>query len=203
MRRAILVVSILLLAIVVAMGGCAAGSVGPTAVTSPAPTVVPSATAVPSTPKPPTATPLAVKSAFPVTITDDTGRAVAVDREPKRVVSLAPSNTEILFALGLGPSVVGVTDFCDYPAEAKDKPKMGGIKPSLEKIVAAQPDLVLAIAETAGPPEIATKLEGLGIKVLVLGAKNIDGITADIQLVGKATGREAEAGKVVAQIIST
>lgn len=203
MRRAILVVSVLLMGIALAISGCATtGSAVPTATTAVMPTVAPSATAVPPTPVPPTATPQGVKAAFPVTITDDTGRAVTIDKEPKRIVSLAPSNTEILFALGLGSNVVGVTDFCDYPAEAKEKPKMGGVKPSLEKIVASQPDLVLAIAETAGPPEVATKLEGLGVKVIVLGAKNLDGIMASIQMVGKATGKEAEAAKVVAQMKS-
>lgn len=207
MHRRLSFILMTLLAGLVVLAGCVAATT-----TSPTPDkgqpTVAVATATPkpalptATPVLPTATPAPKKAGFPLTITDDTGRKVTIDKEPQKIVSLAPSNTEILFALGLGENVVGVTDFCDYPAEAKTKPKMGGIKPSLEKIVATQPDLVLAIAETAGAPEIATKLEGLKVKVIVLGPKNLDDIMASIELVGQATGREDQAAILVADIKS-
>ncbi len=71
---------------------------------------------------------------------------------PRRIVSLAPSTTEILFALGLGDRIVGVTSFCDYPEEAKKKPKIGGMSnPSLEAIITMKPDLV--VMTTDGNPK--------------------------------------------------
>lgn len=206
MRVMRLIISTILIAGLMALAGCAtATSTSPTPdkgqPTAAAAATATTAPALPTaTTAPPTATPAPAKAAFPLTITDDTGREVTLEKEPQKIVSLAPSNTEILFALGLGPKVVGVTDFCDYPAEAATKPKMGGIKPSLEKIVAAQPDLVLAIAETSGAPEIAGKLEELNVKVIVLGPKTLDDIMASIELVGQATGKGDEAANLVADI---
>ena len=76
-------------------------------------------------------------------VVDDLGRLVAINGTPQRIISLAPSNTEILFALGLGDRVVGVTAYCDYPPEAQDKEKVGDYYgPDIEKIIALQPDLV-------------------------------------------------------------
>jgi iron complex transport system substrate-binding protein len=81
----------------------------------------------------------------PQYVVDDLGRLVAINGTPQRIISLAPSNTEILFALGLGDKVVGVTMYCDYPAEALDKEKVGDYYgPDIEKIIALQPDLILA-----------------------------------------------------------
>lgn len=84
---------------------------------------------------------------------------------PQRIVSLAPSNTEILFALGLADKIVAVTDMCDYPAEARAKPKLGGFEPNLEQIMAFDPDLVLAIGEY---PDLVSQLESKGLAVIVL-----------------------------------
>jgi iron complex transport system substrate-binding protein len=116
---------------------------------------------------------------------------------PQRFVSLAPSNTEILFALGLGEKVVGVSDFCDYPEEAKAIEKVGGVEPSLEKIVALEPDLVLTIG---GNPELVSKMEELGLTVIVLAPKDLEGIYKDIELVGKAAGVEEKAASLVAEM---
>ena len=78
-------------------------------------------------------------------MTDDSGATVTIHGEPQRIVSLAPTNTEILFALGLGDRVVGVTDYCDYPAEAKTKPSIGGYSTvSVENVIAQKPDLIVA-----------------------------------------------------------
>lgn len=132
-----------------------------------------------------------VSELFPVTITDDLGRQVTLKTEPKRIVSLAPSNTEILFFLGLKERVVGVTTFCDYPEEAKLCSQVGGFSdPSLEKIVVLKPDLVLA---TSMHQQIIKGLEETGLNVLVFEPQKIDDIFVSIQIVGKATGVEKEA----------
>jgi len=131
------------------------------------------------------------KKAFPITITDDLGRKIYLPSEPHRIVSLAPSNTEILFFLGLDDRVVGVTDYCDYPKEAKLCNKVGGFKdPSLEKIVVLNPDLVLA---TGMHQQLLQQLEDTGLKVLVLKPKKIEGIFDDIIMVGRAAGIESKA----------
>jgi len=134
-----------------------------------------------------------------VTVVDDAQRTVEISGVPERIISLAPSNTEILFALGLGDKAVGVTDFCDYPEEAQEIEKVGGVEPNLEKIVDLEPDLVLYIGGTAQLEKTQT-MEDLGLTVLVLAPSDIEGIFADIELVGKATGAEDEAEELVAQL---
>jgi len=105
-----------------------------------------------------------------------------------------PAITEILFALGLGEKVVGVSDYCDYPEEATSKPSVGNyFNPSIENIVALDPDLVL----TDGHSESVKQLDSLGIDYLVLQPKDLDGIFKDIELVGKVTGTEGRARKLV------
>jgi len=130
----------------------------------------------------------------PGTYTDDIGRAVSIDEVPQRIVSHVPSITETLFALGLGEKVVGVSDYCDYPEEAKLKPSVGSyFNPSIENIVALDPDLVL----TDGHSESIKGLEGLGITFFVVDPKDIDGIFKDIELLGKVTGTEGRANKLI------
>ena len=83
--------------------------------------------------------------------TDEIGRKVRIPDSPKRIVSMAPSITEILFALGLDEEIVGVTDFCDYPEAALTKQRVGGfVNPSIEKIVSLKPDLILGIRDGTG-----------------------------------------------------
>ncbi len=131
---------------------------------------------------------------FPLTVTDDVGRQVTLPSEPARLVSLAPSNTEILFALGLGSRVVGNTTYCNYPEEAEAVAKVGGYAdPSVEKVVALRPDLVLA-ADIHMP--LLKSLEDAGMKVLVLDPQTIAGILSDIQLAGRASGVEKKAFEV-------
>ncbi len=128
---------------------------------------------------------------FPMTISDDLGRNITLDMAPARIVSLAPSNTEILFFLGLGDKVVGNTTYCDYPEAAKNCTKVGGFAdPSLEKVVALRPDLVLA---TDIHQPLLKSLEDAGYNVLVLDPKTVEGILSNIQLVGKACGVENRA----------
>jgi iron complex transport system substrate-binding protein len=139
-----------------------------------------------------------------VTLVDTMGNIVTLTEPPERIVSLAPSNTEILFAVGAGDSVVGVTDYCNYPynftawIEAGNMTSIGNYYgPSVEPIVALNPDLVLA---STGSLDAAANLKSLGYNVLVIEAKTIDGVLQDILLVGRATGKNAEASAIVSDM---
>lgn len=133
---------------------------------------------------------------FPLTVTDDLGREVTIEKIPQRIISLSPSNTEILFALGLGDKVVGVTNFCNYPPEAKKKEKIGGYSnPSLEKIIDLKPDLILA--SFGNPGKLIDQLQNLKLTVVGLNPKTIEDIFGSIELVGKITGEEEKASKLV------
>ena len=127
-------------------------------------------------------------------LVDDLGRPIRTQEPPQRIVSLGPSITEILFALDLGDTVVGVTDYCDYPEEAKSVQKVGAPFPgfSVETILDLQPDLVLSLAGT-----IVQQLENAGVTVVVLHPTNIHGIYWDIELTGQLTGKEKEAAELV------
>ncbi len=140
-----------------------------------------------------------VEPVSPGAIVDDLGRSVSIKEIPQRIISLVPSNTEILFALGLGDKVVGVTEFCNYPAEVLDKEKVGGFStPDIEKIIALQPDLILAGSIHA--KEVIPALEEGGFTVFALAPENLDGILKDIEVVGKITGKEKEAFKLITQL---
>ena len=133
---------------------------------------------------------------LPATFVDDMGREVTINEIPQRIVSHVPSITETLFALGLGERVVGVSDYCDYPEEAKLKPSVGNyFNPSIESIVALEPDLVL----TDGHSDSIKQLDELEppITYIVIDPKDIDGIFKDLELLGKVTGTEREAEKLI------
>jgi iron complex transport system substrate-binding protein len=126
-----------------------------------------------------------------IAITDGLGREVQLESAAQRVVSLAPSNTEILFALGAGDKVVGRDEVSDYPAEALALPTVGGWSGfSAEAIVALKPDLVLA-AEI-NTPELVSELEGLGLTVYYLAnPKTLEELYVNIEIVATLTGRDA------------
>jgi len=133
-------------------------------------------------------------------VTDETGRSITVPDQPHRLISLAPSITEIVYALGLGDRLVGDTEYCDYPPEAKLKPHVGAIlNPSLEQIVALKPDLVLGIAE-ANRREIAEQLGRLGIPLYGLTAHTMDDMLRCVDDLGGLLGREAGAKVLVEQL---
>lgn len=137
------------------------------------------------------------QAGFPMTIKDGAGREVKLQKRPQRMVSMAPSNTEILFALGLGDKVVGVTTFDNYPPEATKKEKVGdSFNPNYEKIVGLKPDLVLAVGTAQS--EIVKKLDGLKVPTFVLQASNLSAVYDEIALIGKVTGTAAKAQEVVA-----
>lgn len=133
-----------------------------------------------------------------IILTDKTGEKTELTKAAARVISLSPSNTEILFAVGGGELAVGVTEFCNYPEEALALEKVGGFAAktiNLEKIVALDPHLVLA-----GPnhKELAATLRGLNINVITLASETFEDIFYNIELTGKAIGKEKEAGALVA-----
>jgi len=135
------------------------------------------------------------------TFVDDLGRQVTIERIPQRIVSLAPSNTEILFALGLGDKVVGVTDWCDYPPEALEKEKVGSYDtPDIEKIVALNPDLVLVAYGTT--MDVINSLVGLGLTVFGIKSTDLDDVLNDIRTVGEITGKKAEANALTSEMES-
>lgn len=119
-------------------------------------------------------------------------------RDCRRIVSMAPSITETLFALGLGRRVVGVTRYCDYPPEAKTRTKVGGYhNPNFEAIVALRPDLVVILE---GHRQSQPAFDRLGLQTLVVCHKNIAGILDSITEIGRACGAEAKAQQIVADI---
>ena len=136
-------------------------------------------------------------------LTDDLGRTLDLKGVPQKIVSLAPSNTEILFALGLGSKVVGTDDDSDYPAAATTLPHVGSGYPSfsIETIVSLKPDMVVAFGYTL--PDYVTKLESLGIPVVVLAPKDVNGVMSDITLIGKITGATAQAKTLTTSMQST
>jgi iron complex transport system substrate-binding protein len=143
-----------------------------------------------TTPQAPSETPSAAAS-FPVTITDDDGLDVTIDQEPERIVTFAPSMTEIVFELGLGDRLVGVSGpFDDYPAEAKAIEEVGGagdfgVDPTIEKVVSLEPDLFLTIP---GGDQWKQRLRDLEIPVVTLHADDLDDLLADIETIGELTG---------------
>jgi iron complex transport system substrate-binding protein len=140
-------------------------------------------------------------------LVDDTGYTTSLNANPNKIISMAPSTTEIVFALGLDDNVVAVSDYCDYPYNfsawigAGNMSSIGDFSaPNMEAIVDLEPDLILATggvqAETVGT------LRDLGYKVLVLDPSNINGVLANIELVGNATGKTAKAEAIINDITS-
>jgi iron complex transport system substrate-binding protein len=135
----------------------------------------------------------------PGNIVDGLGRTVTINTIPQRIVSLAPSNTEILFALGLGDKVVGVTEYCNYPEAAKSKSKVGGFSTvDIEKVVSLRPDLVLATHIHSQTVILA--LENLGITVVALTPSSLNEVLDSITLLGKITGQDTEASELVTDL---
>jgi iron complex transport system substrate-binding protein len=124
--------------------------------------------------------------------------AAALAAQPQRIVSTAPSITELLYALGLGDRVVGVTRFCRYPPEAQKKPKIGDYtSPNLEAIAALKPDLVIV---QTNPVRLAERLGTLRLRVLEINQDNIAAIYNSIRVVGEATGVSPRAAQLIDSI---
>lgn len=133
-----------------------------------------------------------------IEVTDEAGRRVRIPQPVQRIVSLAPSLTELVFALGAGNRLVADTDYCDYPPEALTKPKVGGaINPSIEQIVALHPDLVL-MTKTLNRRETVLALDQLGIVSYATDTRTVEGLLASFQRVGELIG-EGEIGRQLAE----
>jgi len=131
----------------------------------------------------------------PANFTDDLGRNVRIDKVPQRIVSLSPSNTEIIYALGLEDKLVGVTTFDDYPEAAKSKPKVSEYsKVDIEQVVSVQPDLVLA--DDIHKSTTIPALEKLGITVIAIFPSSLERTLKGINLIGEATGKAREAAQL-------
>ena len=127
-------------------------------------------------------------AAFPFEAKDDRGVAVRLLSAPGRVVSMAPSLTEMVFLLGQERKIVGVTRYCNHPPQAKTLPKMGGIAdPDIERIVAASPDLVLCTTD-GNPREKVKALEELGIPCFAVAPQDLAGIYAAVERIGALLG---------------
>lgn len=127
--------------------------------------------------------------AFPATLTDFQNRPVTIPKRPERIVSIGPSITEFLFALGAGPRVIGVDDFSDEPAAAKLLEKVGGFKVNFEKVVSLKPDLVLSVKFSDGTIE---RLTGAGLPVLVVDPQTTGDVARTAVLLGRAVGSDGE-----------
>jgi iron complex transport system substrate-binding protein len=187
--RLALILAAALLAVTACTGGTGATS-------SPSVTTGPSVAAATASPQP-TDTPAA--AAFPVTVIDDEGTTVEIAAEPEVIVSLTPATTETLFALGIGDRVVGKgEDFFVFPPEAGSIPDVATFDAvDIEKVVSLEPDIVFAGGNFFTPPDAIERMRDLGVPVVVLYAASVEAVFADIELIGLASGRSAEAGAIV------
>lgn len=133
-----------------------------------------------------------------ITVTDDSGAELTIEKSPERIISLTPSNTEILFALGLGDRVVGVTTYCDYPEEAKEKPQIGDLEGNVEEIVAMEPDLV--VAKVILNDNIVSKLRDVDIPVLCVDPESLDGVYRAIDLISQVTDTESQGEQLISEM---
>jgi cobalamin transport system substrate-binding protein len=185
----------LLLVVAALVAACAGTTASPTLVPA---TPVPSIAAVATPSATPTESP-----AFPATLTDDEGTSITIPAEPAKIVSLTPAVTETLFALGVGDRLVGkAEDIFLYPPEAAAVPDVekfdgSAISVDIEKIVAAKADLVIAGGNFGTPPDAVARLRDLGVPVMVVYAPTVEGVFTDIELLGRAVGRPAEAASMV------
>ena len=187
-RRRGVVLTLTFLAAVVS--ACTSAGASPSAAPSTAPPTA-SASAAPS-PTP---------AAFPVTVTDDEGTPVDIAAEPETIVSLTPANTEILFELGAGERVVATDDGSDFPEAAVALPDVATFSSvDVEKVVALEPDLVLAGGLGFTPADAITRLRDLDVPVIVLYAPSVEGVYHDIELIGSATGTSESAATLSADM---
>lgn len=128
-----------------------------------------------------------------ITLTDATGHSRTFSKPPQRIISLAPSITEILFAIGLDSEIIGVTDACNFPERALTKTRVGGVRnPSVEEIIGLKPDLILVKDDFNGP-DFVQNLRRLNLPVVSLAPNSLAAIQREILLIGRMTGRSDRA----------
>lgn len=144
-----------------------------------------------------------VNDKFPMTITDSYDREIVIEEKPETIVSIAPSVTEIIFALDADDMLIGRTDFCDYPNEVSEIESIGSLQePNIEKITELDPDII--IASTHFSEEALNKLESLGMTVVIYyGSDDMDGTYDTIENIGNLIDRELEAENIVNEMKET
>ncbi len=186
---------------VFALAACAAPPVSPLEPTTAQATTAPEATTEPGATTTPEPTTVAAPSGQELTLTDSAGRTVTLAGIPERIVSLAPSNTEIVCALGACDKLVGRDQFSDFPSEVSNVPVLSdGFNPNYEQIVAANPDLVLIAAISA--TDVIARMDELQVPAMVIGTEtsSFESVKNDIQLVAQALGTEEQAVQVIEAI---
>jgi iron complex transport system substrate-binding protein len=134
---------------------------------------------------------------YPLRLKDEVGREVTLSSPPKRIVSLAPNITEILFSLGLDEEIVGVSIHCNFPEKAKSKVQVGSyISLDFEKITSLQPDLIIATG-AGNTRDMVERLERIGFKTYTIFPKKFDDILQSIRHIGQVVNREKEARGIV------
>jgi iron complex transport system substrate-binding protein len=134
--------------------------------------------------------------------TDEMGRQVRIPYPAKRIISLAPSITEILFALGLDEEVAAITNFCDYPETVLNKPRIGGfVNPDIEKIVSLKPDLIIGIRD-GNRIDTVHRLNDSDFPVYLIDPKGFDGVMRTIKNIGDVVGREKESRKMIKEMVN-
>ncbi len=133
--------------------------------------------------------------AAPISAKDSRGRTITLSSRPKRIVSLSPALTEILFAVNAGPHVVGVTSYCDFPAEAKRVTKIGDFRASVEKVIARKPDLIVASASANA--QVIPQLERLRIPLFAVDTQTVAQVLESIHGVGRITGNERSSNRLM------
>ncbi len=133
-------------------------------------------------------------------VVDEVGRRVVVPEHPRRIISLSPSITEILFSLGLEDRIVGVSNHSDFPTQALAKPRVGSyVNPNLEQTISLNPDLILATA-AGNPREFVERMESLGFSVYTVFPRDFDGILRSISHIAAITGREHRGAMVIQEM---
>ncbi|MGP8153466.1 MAG: helical backbone metal receptor [Smithella sp.] len=134
------------------------------------------------------------------TATDEIGRSVNISSVPRRIVSLAPGITETLYELSLDDKILGVTNYCNWPLRARQKPQIGGFtNPSIEKIVSLKPDLIIATAD-GNRKDTMNQLARTGLAVYVINPYDTDRILKNILHIGEITDKIDVAGKLVEKL---
>ncbi|QAY65686.1 ABC transporter substrate-binding protein [Paenibacillus protaetiae] len=134
------------------------------------------------------------QTAYPLTVKDATGTELTFDAAPQRVVTLLPSETEIVYAIGSGDEVAGVDAYSNYPPEAADKPKIGDMTTNIEAVAALNPDLVLA--SSTMNTDAVQKLRDLGLTVYASDPKTYDAVIDKIKVIGQIMNKQAEADQI-------
>ncbi|MGD8486151.1 MAG: helical backbone metal receptor [Chloroflexota bacterium] len=143
----------------------------------------------------------AADEAFPLTVVDDEGTEVSIEALPQRIVSLSPGTTEIVFALGAGDRLVGRTEADDHPPEATDVTPVASYNAvDLERLLAVEPDLVLAGGNSLTQPDDIATMRDLGLPVIVVYAPDVPGVLADIGLIAEAIGMGDAAAELVTEL---